>query len=408
MEADSSKVVEYFQAIYSLKNYVWGEEPSTLAKEAAAILKANNQNQRLRVLDLGCGDGKDALFFAQQGWLVTAVDICPGALDTLRRDAKELGVQDRVVIINTDISQFSSGDTFDLIYSDSTLHYLNQSQRHELLRRIPQWLNPGAYFVASSFTDMNDHVVGDVEKYCYLQRGELHELLPSLSVIDSYEGNIPDQHPGYEPHEHCISTIISQKPKVALNNTSKKSAKRFKVFPLFMGAILISVVLCTLGYSSLKSAGGTIANVWPGAIFQAVSAISLGGWGVLSTVIAGALTNAINGKGLIAVIALTPANLIQSLIPAYYYRHKLRSGGWNSKVFNFIPFLIYAVLIPNLLGGMFGALAVHLLMDVPFWAMYFKWISANVPIAILLGWPLFKLLVPCLVEEGWVVRGWWR
>ena len=47
-------------------------------------------------LDLGCGQGGDAIWLAAQGWTVTGADISQTALDVAARDAAEAGVERRV------------------------------------------------------------------------------------------------------------------------------------------------------------------------------------------------------------------------------------------------------------------------------------------------------------------------
>ena len=49
-----------------------------------------------RVLDVGCGTGADAIFLAQQGRLVTGIDISPGMIDQLHTRAEQTGLADRV------------------------------------------------------------------------------------------------------------------------------------------------------------------------------------------------------------------------------------------------------------------------------------------------------------------------
>ena len=45
-----------------------------------------------RVLDVGCGEGADAIWLAQQGWDVTALDVSGVALERARAVAKEAGI----------------------------------------------------------------------------------------------------------------------------------------------------------------------------------------------------------------------------------------------------------------------------------------------------------------------------
>jgi SAM-dependent methyltransferase len=67
------------------------------------------------VLDLGCGDGGDALWLAGQGWRVTAVDISAVAVTRLAALADARGLGDRVTAVRHDLhTSFPDGE-FDLI-----------------------------------------------------------------------------------------------------------------------------------------------------------------------------------------------------------------------------------------------------------------------------------------------------
>ncbi|MBI3030151.1 MAG: methyltransferase domain-containing protein, partial [Candidatus Rokubacteria bacterium] len=52
------------------KDYIWGTEPSSLALEVSDLLPPG-----ARVLDLGCGEGRDSVFFASRGFEVTGVEV---------------------------------------------------------------------------------------------------------------------------------------------------------------------------------------------------------------------------------------------------------------------------------------------------------------------------------------------
>ncbi len=71
---------------YTESDQMWSGEPN-----GALVAEVQGQ-QPGRVLDVGCGEGADAIWLAQQGWNVTALDVSGVALARARTVAKEVGV----------------------------------------------------------------------------------------------------------------------------------------------------------------------------------------------------------------------------------------------------------------------------------------------------------------------------
>lgn len=78
----------------------------------------------LRVLDVGGGDGRDAVPLALAGHRVTVVDPAPSWLAEARRRAEAAGVADRVTTVEASIADLSEvGGDYDLILCHFVLHY---------------------------------------------------------------------------------------------------------------------------------------------------------------------------------------------------------------------------------------------------------------------------------------------
>ncbi|GHC77643.1 SAM-dependent methyltransferase [Streptomyces flavofungini] len=94
------------------------------------------------VLDLGCGDGGDALWLARQGWHVTAVDISAVAVERLTALARSRSLGDRVVAERHDLQESFPQGTYDLV----SAHYLQTPfalDRATALRAAAHALRPG-------------------------------------------------------------------------------------------------------------------------------------------------------------------------------------------------------------------------------------------------------------------------
>lgn len=175
-------------------------------------------------------------------------------------------------------------------------------------------------------------------------------------------------------------------------------------------AIIIGVILCTLGFNPANEPIDTVAVIWPGTLLHGVGAVLLGGWGIVATVLSAMVVNLLKTGTIHVVVGYTIANIVQAGIPAWYYRRLIKKYGWKSETFRFMPYVIYVVFLSNIVGAMIGALTFYTGSQsfVPFWLPFVRWLIANIPIALFLGWPLFRCLGPVMAEEGLTVSGWWK
>ncbi|MHB8417340.1 MAG: methyltransferase domain-containing protein [Myxococcales bacterium] len=100
-------------------------------------------------LDLGCGEGSNAVLLAERGAHVEGVDISPGLVEIARRRARLDGVEQRVRLQCTPIEQVCfPPETFDLVWGDGILHHL-VGVLEPTLERLARWAKKGALFVFS-------------------------------------------------------------------------------------------------------------------------------------------------------------------------------------------------------------------------------------------------------------------
>lgn len=125
-------------------------------RHALALLPASLRTER--VLDLGCGTGGSTLVLAEDtGAHVTAVDIHPPFLATLRARAAERGLADRITAVAADMSSAASlGADFDLIWAEGSAYTIGFENALRLWRPL---LRPGGCLVVTElawFTDTPD------------------------------------------------------------------------------------------------------------------------------------------------------------------------------------------------------------------------------------------------------------
>lgn len=98
----------------------------------------------LRILEIGCGNGTSTVALAEQGAIVTAIDIEPGLLHDAEERCRKFGVNVRFYLMNaTDVPKSFSGEQFDMILFFAVLEHMTYSERLSAIRATYTMLQPG-------------------------------------------------------------------------------------------------------------------------------------------------------------------------------------------------------------------------------------------------------------------------
>lgn len=205
-----NSVVTDYDRRYSTEEYYWGLMPNRICYD---IMKILPPVRPYRVLDMGCGEGKDAVFFAKCGYAVTAFDISERGIEKTRRLAEHNGVE--LQVFKADLQDYRPDTEYDIIFSSGVLHFLPQTVRQELIDSLKEHtadngINAMNVFVQKPFITRAADGTRDEKKRHLWRSGELfgyyHDWLFSTCREEVF-----DCSSGGTPHKHCMDTVIAQK-----------------------------------------------------------------------------------------------------------------------------------------------------------------------------------------------------
>jgi tellurite methyltransferase len=163
------------------------------------------------VLDMGCGEGRNALFLAKKGFDVTAVDISKSGIRKLRVLADSEGI--KICTEVADMCRYSFSNEFDLIISHGCLHLVERTQWQQLINRFKTYTAPGGANVVAVFTDAIPPPA-DLAEHCHglFEEGELFSLYSDWDIELQKSYTFEDEHPGSPRHMHPVNKIVARKP----------------------------------------------------------------------------------------------------------------------------------------------------------------------------------------------------
>jgi tellurite methyltransferase len=173
------------------------ENSANLSATATPLLvESASQLPPGRALDLACGTGRNALWLAQRGWSVTAVDGSPTAIETLRSRAVQLGVTVNTQIADLEKMEFSiDAVCWDLI---AMCYYFQR----DLLEPCKLGVVPGGCIVSIALLVEP----GKVNSPFRLQPGELRGYFEGWEILHDREGR--------DKWNHTVAELIVRRPEI--------------------------------------------------------------------------------------------------------------------------------------------------------------------------------------------------
>ena len=197
----------HYEEWYAGDEYYWGLEPGRFLDELIRLCPPSADKT---VLDIGCGEGKDAVYMAQRGYTVSAFDLTENGIRKTLALAAAKGV--KVDAYVDDINTFETAKQFDIVYSTGTVQYLfgqNKKGFFEKLGRITKtdgivYIN---VFVEKPFLPLPPD--WDIEEKLW-KTGELFTFFADWKAERIDEVIFEDKSGGI-PHHHCMDTIVCRK-----------------------------------------------------------------------------------------------------------------------------------------------------------------------------------------------------
>ena len=201
------------------KNRVCPEEPSPFARYVATLVEPGRD-----MVELGCGNGRDAVFFAAQGLQITALDMSQEAIFQLQ----SRGLPNAQFLcgdfVNSNIHQ---PDSYDYAYSRFTVHSINRNQEQVLLGNVFRGLRPGGKLFIE-VRGINDPLFGkgkQVERNAFFYDNHYRRFIVPDELVESLERHgfrveYAQERTGFAPYgndDPPVIRIVAAKPDGAGN-----------------------------------------------------------------------------------------------------------------------------------------------------------------------------------------------
>ena len=192
---------------YAAEEYHWGTKPSAICER---VLKLMPPERPLSLLDIGCGEGRNAVYFASRGYRVSAFDLSAAGVTKTERLAEVAAVP--ITVFQANMNAYRLEQDFDILFSTGVFHLVPQTQREEIFgdykqRTMSGGLNVFSVFVRKPFIGKAPDSDPGAEPW---YSGELLRFYHDWKIEYCTE-EIFDCMSGGIPHQHAMSRMIARK-----------------------------------------------------------------------------------------------------------------------------------------------------------------------------------------------------
>lgn len=205
---EPQNAVAFWEARYA-DALVYGTEPTSVARRLVAVFRAHGVQ---RIVEAGCGSGRDALLYAREGFEVTGTEISGNALRWVRERAQAEGL--RITLLRDDLAETRlPPGSFDAAVAIHVIHLQLAPVRQTMVNQIWRLTRDGGLIAMANYStreagyatwdpyaEPNTRVDPKGKVVHFFDEADLRALLPSdrfdlltLEEVDLAE--VPDSGP---------------------------------------------------------------------------------------------------------------------------------------------------------------------------------------------------------------------
>jgi len=190
MKSDQKRWDERFRG----KGFAFGKEPNPFLKKHIHLL------QKGKALDIASGEGRNAIFLAQHGFEVDALDISDRGLKKAQKLARDKGVKINTLLVDLDQYQIEK-EKYDLI---ANFYFLRRS----LIPKIKRGLKKGGRVIFETYIleQRNIGTEGPKDPKYFLKPNELLRLFKDFRILFYREGIFKEG-----GRRKAVASLISEK-----------------------------------------------------------------------------------------------------------------------------------------------------------------------------------------------------
>jgi tellurite methyltransferase len=194
---------------YDQEGFYWGIGPSHICYE---VLKLLPPDRSRKVLDIGCGEGRNAVFFALNGYAVSGFDMSEKGLEKAKKLADM--VPAKLNLFKADVNTYRLAEPYDVLFSIGVLHYIPPPLRSEIMNNYKTFTTPGGLHVFTVFVEKPfvKKAPDSEEAETHWASGELMTYYHDWHIVYCAE-EVFECNSGGIPHQHAVNRIIARRPK---------------------------------------------------------------------------------------------------------------------------------------------------------------------------------------------------
>lgn len=197
---------KYWNEYY--KKNIAPSEPSKFAKDILKYLESGK-----KLIELGCGNGRDAIFLSNNKIDVVAVDQCESSINNLKSSI----LNEHIEFVADDFieTKLLEKESFDYVYSRFTLHSISEEQENKLINRVYEALKKDGLLLIE-VRSVKDEIFGLGEKiarntYIYNNHSRrfiiLDELIEKLT-LNGFKVDFADENNDYAIYKDQNPIVI--------------------------------------------------------------------------------------------------------------------------------------------------------------------------------------------------------